>query len=186
MSVAATGKRKRRIMREFSIGEISAVDNPAQQGAKMAIVKREDPAEPRANDPAFLQHCDDVWKARRDAVLKDLVAAYHEDAAKVSKKEETMTNFSTEVEKARTTGKSRTEAMAAARKADPKAFENYRRQNTTTKSDGLPRRLVKTASQEEFESKVRQIAASDNISMDKAVVKARKAHPQLFKRAYPR
>ncbi len=39
-------KHKRRIMRSFKIDEISAVDTPAQEGARMALMKRrEDPAE---------------------------------------------------------------------------------------------------------------------------------------------
>lgn len=36
-------KRKRNIMKEFRIDEISAVDFPAQRGAKAVIMKREDP-----------------------------------------------------------------------------------------------------------------------------------------------
>ena len=42
-------KPKRRIMRAFKINEISGVDNPAQEGARVAIMKR---AEPAPNEPA--------------------------------------------------------------------------------------------------------------------------------------
>ena len=38
---------RKRIMREFRINEISSVDNPAQEGARVAILKR---AEPRENN----------------------------------------------------------------------------------------------------------------------------------------
>ena len=37
----STPNRKRRIMREFSIEELSAVDKPAQAHARMTIMKRD-------------------------------------------------------------------------------------------------------------------------------------------------
>ena len=33
---------RKRIMREFRIDEISGVDNPAQEGARVAVMKRDD------------------------------------------------------------------------------------------------------------------------------------------------
>jgi hypothetical protein len=174
------------IVRKLETDEIEEIKEAnTAVGAKVMFTKLVDPAKSPAEDPAFLQHCDDVWKARRDAVLKDLVAAYHEDAAKVSGKENSM--FKTEVEKARTGGLSRTEAMTAARHLDPKAFSEYRRQSVrTAKADGLPRRLVKTAAQEEFESRVNEIQQRNpRINKADAVAQARKEHPELLKRAYP-
>ena len=38
----------RKILREFKIDEISGVDNPAQEGARMVIMKRADGKTPEA------------------------------------------------------------------------------------------------------------------------------------------
>lgn len=47
----ANWKTKRRIMRSFKINEISAVDTPAQEGARVLMMKRApDPAAPSTND----------------------------------------------------------------------------------------------------------------------------------------
>jgi hypothetical protein len=182
------------IVRKLETDEIAEVS--AAVGAKVMFTKLVDPVEPPADDPAFLQHCDEVWKARRDESVKEFITALREETAEIAdvaterhkpgRKESSM--FKTEVAKARTGGLSRTEAMAAARKADPKAFESYRRRpiSTTTKVDGLPRRLIKTGDQLSFDAKVTEIAKRDGISITDAVVKARTAHPQLFRRAYPR
>ncbi len=71
-------KRKRRIMREFTITELSAVDKPAQAHARVAIMKRADPEEnddmrfekiierPRAFD-SFEEACEAIRKAERCA-----------------------------------------------------------------------------------------------------------------------
>ncbi len=69
-----TQSRKRRVMREFRIDELSAVDKPAQAHARMTIMKRADPEEnddmrferiidqPRAFD-SFEEACEAIRKA---------------------------------------------------------------------------------------------------------------------------
>lgn len=44
-AVAVPKRRRRRIMRAFEISELSAVDKPAQEGARVAIMKRDDGGE---------------------------------------------------------------------------------------------------------------------------------------------
>lgn len=62
---------KRTIMRRFRIHEISAVDEPAQQGAKALLMKRRDSTSPRL--AAVAAHQAEVRQQRHDDVRLEAV-----------------------------------------------------------------------------------------------------------------
>lgn len=72
-------KRKRRIMRSFKMDEISAVDRPAQEGATVKIMKRDDAA-------IVLKHLTDDGKVCTEYLtVSDLLETLHDAAPNAEK-----------------------------------------------------------------------------------------------------
>lgn len=206
----APEKQKRRIMQRFTISEISAVDMPAQEGAKAMIVKRGDSEKietdhlgrtivkyMQKDEDAELEDApvrkftpvrDAAWKAERDALLKDVADAFREERAQIAEKREqlrkemTMT-FEVEVAKARASGKSGTAAMIDARRANPSAYEQHQaegRQAATKANVQVTGNPVAKLASETLTTKARDLAARENISLTTAMQKARRDNPDLF------
>jgi hypothetical protein len=178
-----TKDQAKRIMREFEIDEISAVDKPAQRGAEMAIMKRD--VSPEARKAAIadaLAALREDWEDTK-AVLEEEKRLREEAERKRSKPERKETMYADEVAKARSAGLSGTAAMQKARRENPAAFEKYRRQDI--KATNRPQRLTKSADEATFDARVSLIQKSEKISRQMAMIKARREYPSEFAKAYP-
>ena len=135
--------KKKRIMREFEISEISAVDRPAQAHARMSVMKREEPVgfdsfEAAVDHLAKFHECSRTdamsMAARAHPALiekynaegrEQIVKAAHA-AQKARTKPEAVTAFHKCVEDvARRDNCSRTEALRRARTEHPEEFSSY-------------------------------------------------------------
>ncbi|MFD0987816.1 hypothetical protein [Methyloligella solikamskensis] len=114
-------QRRKRIMREFTIDELSAVDRPAQQHATMAIMKRDEgdePAAPIADGKDDVAHFDSFEQAveqlaailsggRTEAMKKvarerpDLLQKYNQDGRDAFQKAQAEASRPAEVSKAK-------------------------------------------------------------------------------------
>ena len=139
-----SGVRKRRVLREFRIDEISAVDRPAQQHAKMSIIKRDDNIDAYRSHQSpvkFNEMIDAIAKsdksrsrlevmrdlARRYPALRDadrLVPSHRPSYEKIEKR--SVTDFRALVDQiAKRDGIEKSAAMSKARREHPAEFAAY-------------------------------------------------------------
>lgn len=196
---------RRRIMQGFTIEEISAVDHPAQQGAKAMIVKRDDSKEITERDVAFSKWLEEDAERRRAEALEAFLDAQQEqvDALKAQMSDEEkkllrdaaiaeqrkpgkeMTMFEQKVaEIQKREGCSRLLAMKKAREEYPGAFEHYQEEgviNVAKASAGAPAgfNLARHAS-DTLSAKAQEIAKRDGVKLTEAMAKARQQNPSLY------
>lgn len=149
--------RRKNIMRAFTIDELSAVDNPAQAHARVAIMKRHGGNE-QEND------------MRLERIGGDEVA-----------------NFGTldeAVEHLRESGMSRSDAMSKAARAHPDLLKQYRDEGEAQVKKQLERMRSPTASPAvgAFDALVRRIRERDMCSGTEALRRARSEDPAAFAR----
>ncbi len=152
----STPNRKRRIMREFSIEELSAVDRPAQKHARMTIMKRADPEE---NDDMRFEK------------IIDQPSAFD--------------SFDEAVEHLKTIhGCSGTEALRKAADAHPRLLEAYQKAGAVASRPNFEKAARPQAVQR-FNLIVDGIAERDGVSRLEALRQAARTHPTEFQ-AYQR
>jgi hypothetical protein len=184
--------KRRNIMRAFKLTEISAVDRPAQQGARAMIMKR-DSLEDTMDDMDLIEERAAELRAEGYAPT----AAFRKARLDLAKcdccgDDEIVTedNFErlgkAEFDKAvddlcREYEISRTDAMREIRKSQPWL---YWAQNGVT-PDRIPEDTFEKAGQDksQFDLKVEGIKASENCSGTEALRRARTRHPDLYRAA---
>jgi hypothetical protein len=165
------GGPKTKVMEEFTITEISAVDLPAQVGAKALVRKREEDQTAliekvqRALDEKE-QTLSKLVTEKEDAMSTDLMTK----ARKLASEE----NIPMHV------------AMIKARQASPDAYAKYKQAGIekvklTSKRQLTPKDDSDNAL-EEFREKAEEIGRTRNMSKMAAWSLARKLHPDLFRR----
>lgn len=146
-----TGKKRRKnIMRSFKLGEISAVDRPAQEGARFAIAKREEvhSVDASIDGPdgyeSFEEAVQDGLLKRADGESRQAVLERVRKAnpslfdahqgrpltpppsfAKSEVAKAAIKKFMDRVDDLKQAGLSRTTAMETARRMHPKLFADY-------------------------------------------------------------
>lgn len=179
---------KRNVMEAFSIGELSAVDVPAQQHARATFVKRQGGSRlslvKRGDREAEDAHLADQLKQAHAKIMK---------ARAATEKEETMTTNATDIEKCadwdqavaimKARGHGPTDAMAAARRARPDLFKLMQ---TSVDSDSILKGQEYTKAEQANRDAQRAIqkAVRDHVAagMDRyaALRKVRDDKPELF------
>lgn len=178
---------KRRIMRDFVISEISAVDSPAQKGALVALLKRDDSGETftKVSAPApksDISKQNITPKGPPPEVVAEFAAGL-DKVLPVAKddKPEGFSRLEDAIETLIKRGSSRTAAMAEARRRFPNLFEKYQGRPPSKPPASAMAKAV-TA----FAELVASIAREDKIGKSAAMSQARKRHPEVFAAAYPR
>jgi len=160
---------KRRIMHEFSIHEISAVDSPAQKGARVAIMKRDDgkgePFRKVSPPPAAVEQ---EFASRLAKVIPE-------------PKPEGFSSLESAIEALIKRGSSRTAAMSEARQRFPELFAKF--QGDGRPPSKPPREAMQKAVTQ-FAELVAAIARQDGKGKAAAMSQARKRHPEAFAKAY--
>ena len=147
----STPKRKRRIMQEFSIDELSAVDKPAQEYARMTIMKRADPEE---NDDMRFEKIIDRPRA--------------------------FDSFEDAVEHLKTIdGCSGTEALRKAADAHPKLLEAYQAAGAVSSRPNFEK-AARPLDVQRFNLIVDGIAERDGVGRARAMQIAARTHPTEF------
>ena len=144
----------RKIMRAFSINEVSAVDFPAQAGARLAILKRK--YSPQGRDPHREPTTDGGEPTTFDAAT-----------AMIRGRDQC----------------TRTEAMTAARREYPELYQAYQSDGLAAEQQHraqVAQGIKKSASATDFEKCVSDIQARDRCSKNDALDKARAEHPAEF------
>lgn len=121
------------------------------------------------------QVADDLEKGRR---------RHRRDFKGLRRRNTQMTEFEEKIKTA-----SSTEDMRKARLADPEAFEQYRREAAAENINDAERarsKVEKSADQIKFDQKVDEIISTEKVSKTKAMMEARKRHPNLFLKAFGR
>ena len=191
---------KRRIMEDFSIFEISAVDRPAQEGAKAMIMKsRRRPAMPPVT-PVFVK----APAARHDANVAEVVAKTEAElvrsrASEIRHIEDVSRTDALRKAHAETygpprsqfqqiaasiqhdTGCSRTEALQKAARAHPEALDAFRKGDGRAASGGGGSR---EAARQKFNLIVEGIRHRKSTTRTAAMSIARREHPTEFEAAY--
>ena len=144
-------KRKRRIMREFSIEELSAVDKPAQAHAMVTIMKRSDPKE---NDDMRFEKITDQPRAFDS----------FEDAVEHLKKVH---------------GCSGTEALRKAREGHPGLLEAYQKVGAVSSRPNFEKAATPKAVQD-FDYAVAGVMERDGVSRTAAMSRVRSERPHLY------
>jgi hypothetical protein len=186
---AETAKRRRNVMREFTIDEISAVDKPAQAAALAAIIKRDTEPVEKIEYPA-------VSMAERDAALTkinqaidrrlDVVEARLKEARTMNTENDDHAAFQKLADDAerhmldfiakRDVRQTRYQAQEAWRKQNPTLFKQLQASPTTTaapvRKSAEPRRA--------FEKLAAEIAKRDNVGHAVAYERARIENPSAF------
>ncbi len=148
----STPKRKRRIMREFTITELSAVDKPAQAHARMAIMKRADPEE---NDDMRFEKIIDRPRA--------------------------FDSFEDAVEHLKTIhGCSGTEALRKAADAHPRLLEAYQKAGAVSSRPNFEK-AARPLDVQRFNLIVDGIAERDGVSRVEAMRRAAREKPEAFR-----
>ena len=148
----STPNRKRRIMREFSITELSAVDKPAQEYATMAIMKRDSSEDEKM------------------------------DFQKITDKPLAFDSFENAVEHLKKVNRcSGTEAMRKAADAHPRLFEAYQEAGMVSSRPKLEK-AAKPQAVQEFNLIVDGIAKRDKVSRVEAMRRATREEPGAFRR----
>jgi hypothetical protein len=148
---------RKRIMREFTISEISAVDRPAQTHAVKTLMKRADKQE---HDDMQIQKIDN-----------DEVASF-----------DTLDEAVRHLEKLHP---SRSAAMSAAAERYPELVKRFNSEGVEiakAAADALAPRSI-TKAEQDFELAVDEIVKRDKCPRSDAMSKARTEHPDAF-RAY--
>lgn len=149
-------KRRRRIMREFVITELSAVDRPAQEPARMAIIKRAEDTESEM----------DVTKIASFARFGDAVAA-------VAKSEDIPTHEAM--------SRVRAARPDLVERYNAEGREAAARAATAAEAARAPRF---TKAELAFEDRVDEIAKARGIPRHAAMSAARTRYPDEFEAAY--
>jgi hypothetical protein len=127
-------KTKKRILEALRISEISGVDRPAQEGARVAIMKRNETQESKMEVEELEGAVIDL-EARMAHLNKALEAA---NVKPKSKDVEAKPDFATTVAEIRKRDNcSRTEALVKARKEQPESFAAYSAGPTNADFDKL-------------------------------------------------
>ena len=147
----STPKRKRRIMQEFSIDELSAVDKPAQAHARMTIMKRADPEE---NDDMRFEK------------IIDQPSAFD--------------SFDEAVEHLKTIhGCSGTEALRKAADAHPRLLEAYQKAGAVSSRPDFTKAARPQAVQE-WDIAVAGVMERDGVTRTAAMSRVRSERPHLY------
>lgn len=131
--------KKRRILHKLDIEEISGVDRPCQEGARVSIMKR-DPRtlEDRINvlkeDIAAIQQDFQQLNLRKEKPVPTITAKDVEDEVKDDVRSQQIARFNEAIHK---DGRPTTAAMTAARRADPSAYVDFQKAETNTAFDAL-------------------------------------------------
>ena len=149
----STPNRKRRIMREFSIDELSAVDKPAQAHARMAIMKRADPEE---NDDMQFEK------------IIDRPLAFDTFEAAVGHLK-TIHRYSG------------TQALRKARETHPRLFEAYQKAGAFSSRPSFEK-AARPQDVQRFDLIVDGIAERDEVSRVEAIRRAAREEPEAFRR----
>jgi hypothetical protein len=144
---------KRRILREFRIAEISAVDRPAQEGALMAIMKRADDEQE-----------DDEMELRKIASFDSFEAA----VAAIAKREGCQRHVAFS-------------KAANAFPALLDAYRREGSERVAKAADDLARRRAKPAAATHFDRIVDGIMDRDKVSRSAAMSKARQENPDAYR-----
>lgn len=163
-------KPKRRIMRRFSLTEISAVDNPAQKGATVSIFKRsaegipihEHEDTPMNNIDRDFDHDEDLARYEKDS--RDNAATDFRSLVAALQKEE---------------GLSGTDAMRKARRVDPLGFAKMQGEPQPV-SFGFEDEAYRKLAAMEFEDLTIEIMARDDCPRTEAMAKCRVERPDVF------
>ena len=168
-----------KIMEEFSIREISAVDKPAQEHALATIMKRA----PQANEVSPAKSIDEL-----KAGVADLATRFDALLEQKAQKEVVM-NFNDAVtEIAKRDACPRHVAMSKARNEYPESFAKYQsegleKSRTATKAEDDDADIRKAS--RDFNDAVRMLMTSGT-SRTQAMQEARRRMPDEFRRAYRR
>lgn len=148
---------RKRIMKDFAISEISAVDRPAQAGAVAVFMKRH---EKESEMQLRKANCDEpvsfpTLEAAMDHLLK-------------------------------THGMSRSSAMSTAAREHPDLLAKYQREgeDQIAKAAEAPKPQLLSKAMMEFEDRVEQIAKGRGLPRHQAMKKARERYPDEFAAAY--
>lgn len=182
-----TPLRKKRIMRSFSLSEISSVDVPAQRGALAGIMKRH---AGKLTD-AELDHLTAMTVAsKRIGEITETIATKRDEPQEKTMGFLQRVNEIQAVRKDARTGKamSRQDAMAAARKEYPEEYAAYQEQgDEMSKADAKPTRYRKSAEVISFEKRVAEIYGTRKnartgkpVTRAEAMALARREHPTEF------
>ena len=145
--------RSKRIMRDFTLREISCVDRPAQKGAMATIMKREQTMDHYDHDDDWLE------KAERDEATDDFL-----DAARGIQKRDGCTGL---------------EALQKARREHGGAFGAMQQDPTHTDID-VDERSDAELGKAAFEVACTEIQKRDDCSRLEAMRKAREEQPALY------
>lgn len=185
--MAVETAKRRRIMREFTIDEISAVDKPAQAAALAAIIKAdtrpveksEYPAVSTAERDAALIRFNQAIDRRLDVIEARLEASMttdNDDHAAFQKLADDAERHMLDFIAKRDTGTSRYTAMESWRRHNPTLFNDLQARPTVTaapvRKNAEPRRA--------FEKLASEIAKRDNVGHAVAYERARIENPSAF------
>ena len=145
-----TPKRKRRIMREFSIEELSAVDKPAQVHARMAIMKRDSSEDEKMDFQKIID--------------QPLAFDRFEDAVEHLKKVN------------RCSG---TEAMRKAADAHPGLLETYQAAGAVSSRPDFTK-VARPQAVQEWDLAVAGVMERDGVSRTAAMSRVRSERPHLY------
>jgi hypothetical protein len=184
--------KKRRVLHKLKIDEISAVDMPAQEHAKMVIMKRyePDPISELSPDLAELDKRIDYvtrrgnYDASEVAALEADVAAIEKQLgrasgsmAKVAYNPTHSVSFAKRLEEVHLDGLRGCEALSKARRSvSQREFEDYQ----AGLQPRLQPTLAKSASVRAFEDLAKQIAREDRVPLHRAMSKARVDFPDEY------
>lgn len=170
--------KRRRVMREFRINEISAVDNPAQVGAKAVLMKAH-----REPSSRFM------WDDEDDLIVSEPKAPWQPESMKSARQREdtdmsrSNLNFDEVVDRIQDTDKcDRCTAMRKAADLYPETLKAYRawgdeqQDIAKAKAKGATRR---PKAEEEFNQKVDELRYGRKISRVEAMQLARKLYPEM-------